>query len=388
MKQRADGRYCQQIVIGRENGKKIVKTVYGKSPEEVEDKVKAIKTDLGRGVDVAGADTSFKEWANMFLSVEKLRLSNHVYSSKKNCIEAFYPAFGNTAITMVKPYQVEQVLAQLAEYNPYTHKPSSQKTIKEYKVACGQVFKYAQKNRAITFNPCDFAAIPSKAVPKNERRALSKTEREWIEECEDYSALPAMIAMYAGLRRGEMAALTWDDVDLKNKTITVSKAYDYSNKRVKTPKTKSGIRIVHIPGILADALKKAPRRSNFVVSLDGRQVTSMQWEKLNRDLLRAIDEKHGSPVKVKVGNKYKCLISIKPFGWHDLRHTYATILFEAGVDTYTAKELLGHKDLSTTMKIYTHLSNDQKQRSVLLLESFIDKKADSQADSQAPDSDG
>lgn len=383
MKQRADGRYCQQIVIGRDtNNKKIIKTVYGSSPEEVEEKVRAVKTDLGRGIDVAGADTTFKEWAKMFLAVEKLRLSKHVYSTKRNCIEAFYPAFGNVAVTMVKPYQVEQVLAQLAEENPYTHKPSSAKTLKEYKVACGQVFKYAEKNRAITFNPCDFASIPSRAVPKNERRALSKTERGWIEECEDYSALPALIAMYAGLRRGEIAALTWADVDLKNKVITVSKAYDYSNGKTKTPKTKSGIREVHIPGVLADALSKAPKRSNYVVSLDGRQVTSMQWEKLNRDLLRAIDEKHGSPVKVKVGNKYKCLISIQPFGWHDLRHTYATILFEAGVDAYTAKELLGHKDLSTTMKIYTHLSGDQKQRSVSLLESFIGKSADSQADSQ------
>lgn len=385
MKQRADGRYCQQIVIGKDiNNKKIVKTVYGKSPEEVEDKVKAIKTDLGRGVDVAGAGTSFKEWAKMFLSVEKLRLSNHVYSAKRNCIESFYPAFGNIAITMIKPYQVEQVLAQLAAENPFTHKPSSAKTIKEYKVACGQVFKYAQKNRAITFNPCDFVSIPSMAIPKNERRALSKTEREWIEECEDYSALPAMIAMYAGLRRGEMAALTWNDVDIENKTIIVNKAYDYSNNKLKLPKTKSGIREINIPDILAEALESAPRRSDYVISVDGRQVTSMQWEKLNRDLLRAIDEKHGTPVKAKVGNKYKCLISIKPFGWHDLRHTYATILFEAGVDTYTAKELLGHKDLSTTMKIYTHLSDDQKRRSISLLESFIKKDTDSQSDSQRP----
>lgn len=379
MKQRADGRYCCQIVIGRdENNKKIIKTVYGYSPEEVENKVKAIKTDMGRGVDVAGADTSFKEWAKMFLTVEKLRLNKRVYSGKKVCIEAFYPTFGNTAITMVKPFQVEQVLAHLAENNPYTHKPSSAKTLKEYKVACGQVFKYAQKNRAITFNPCDFASIPSIAVPQNERRALTQKERKWIEECEDYSALPAMIALYAGLRRGEMAALTWDDVDLKNKTITVSKAYDYSNKRVKMPKTKSGIRIVHIPNILTEALKSAPRRSNFVVSLDGGRVTSAQWERMNRDLLRAIDEKHGTPVKVKVGVKYTCLISIRPFGWHDLRHTYATILYEAGVDAYTAKELLGHKDLSTTLKIYTHLSNEQRNRSVSLLESFIDSQVDSQ----------
>lgn len=62
------------------------------------------------------------------------------------------------------------------------------------------------------------------------------------------------------------------------------------------------------------------------------------------------------------------------FDWHSLRHTYASILYEAGVDTLTAKELLGHSDVKTTMGIYTHLSERGKKHSISKLDDFFRKE--------------
>ena len=68
--------------------------------------------------------------------------------------------------------------------------------------------------------------------------------------------------------------------------------------------------------------------------------------------------------------------TIQTFGWHDLRHTYATILYEAGVDVLTAQYLLGHASPETTMKIYTHLSEERKDKSIEKLNDFLECKSD------------
>jgi site-specific recombinase XerD len=62
---------------------------------------------------------------------------------------------------------------------------------------------------------------------------------------------------------------------------------------------------------------------------------------------------------------------IEPFTWHCLRHTYATILYDAGVDVLTAKDLLGHEDVKTTLGIYTHLSEEKKQNDISKLNSYL-----------------
>ena len=59
------------------------------------------------------------------------------------------------------------------------------------------------------------------------------------------------------------------------------------------------------------------------------------------------------------------------FDWHSLRHTYASLLYEAGVDMLTAKELLGHSDIKTTISIYTHLSENGKKHSIEKLEKYL-----------------
>ncbi len=377
-KVRSDGRIAVQVYLGKdENGKRKIKTVYGATQKEANKKADELRAQLGKGLDISNKIKTFKEWSELFLTSQKAVLSSSEYEMKKNRISFFYSFFGNSPIESVRPFQIEAALNSLAEKNPTTGKPSAKKTLTVYKQNCGQVFKFAVKNRVVEYNPAEYAELPKNA-PKEERRALSETEREWITT---YSGdnkrakRAAMIAMFCGLRRGEMTALTWNDINFKEKTITVNKSYDFKSNNIKLPKTAAGVRTVPMPDALVEFLKNEKREGiNVFVTKSGKTMTESAWKRTLESFLVDLEIAHGVGKKKKKCAPEPTVFTIQLFGWHDLRHTYATVLYEAGVDVLTAQYLLGHASASTTMEIYTHLSDAQKSRSILKLNDFLSQK--------------
>ena len=106
------------------------------------------------------------------------------------------------------------------------------------------------------YNPAGPVKVPNKNE-KTKRRALTKEEQLWIVETSHRAKLPAMIMMYAGLRRGEVIPLTWADVDLENKTIRINKSVEMRGNACHLKpytKTQAGMRTVPIPNVLNDYL--------------------------------------------------------------------------------------------------------------------------------------
>lgn len=371
---RADGRYSIQIYLGKdETGKRIVKTVYGTTQKEAAQKAEEIKAKLGKGLDINSKDKTFKDWVFLFLTSQREMISESEYATKEKRLEFFSKAFGNLPVATIRPYQIESALSELANENPFTGKPSAKKTVSSYKQVCSQVFKFAIKNRILDYNPADYADLP-KGSPSSTRRALSEAERQWIVNLDSNhrAKRAAMIAMFCGLRRGEMTALTWNDIDFEKKTISVNKSFDLKSGTLKLPKTAAGIRTVPMPDNLAEYLKKEDKTSLYViVTAKNRMMTADSWKRAIESLLVDLEISHGAAAKKNKFEPKPTVFTIAPFGWHDLRHTYATILFEAGVDVLTAQYLLGHSDPSTTMNIYTHLSETQKSRSIVKLNDFL-----------------
>lgn len=372
---RSDNRYAVQVYLGKdENGKRKIKTVYGKTQREANEKAEELKTQLGKGLDVTNNTRSFKEWSKLFLSSQKTALSTSEYDTKENRIGYFISFFGESPIEAIRPFQIEHALNMLAAENPNTGKPTAKKTLSAYKQVCSQVFKFAIKNRVIEYNPADYAELPKNA-PKSERRALEEYERERIISSNHRAKRAAMISMLCGLRRGEMTALTWNDIDFKNNTIAVNKSYDFKSKSLKLPKTAAGIRTVPMPEILSDFLKSEKRTSVYVICNTQNKMMSVDsWKRLLESFLCDLEIEYGISGKKNKFAPEPTVLTINPFGWHDLRHTYATILFEAGVDVLTAQYLLGHASPQTTMEIYTHLSDAQKSRSIVKLNDFLTHK--------------
>lgn len=219
------------------------------------------------------------------------------------------------------------------------------------------------------------------------RRALTAEEQQWIWDTPHRGQAVAVIIMLSGLRRGELAALTWNDVDLEARTITVNKVMQYDSNGVPSlrhiTKTAAGMRTVDIPQQLADYMQGMPRDNLLVIhSARGTVMTESAWAKLWRSYMRVLNEKYGTRtpadlerMKSSRPGPKKLDMTIPPITLHWLRHTFCTLLYLAGVDVVQACAQMGHADVSTTLRIYTHLDAIHKRKSVNKLDAYLDGKS-------------
>lgn len=256
----------------------------------------------------------------------------------------------------------------------------SKRTINLVIQTASQICRLARKNHAVMINIADDVSAPQNA-PKTQRVAISPEEEKLLWNVKPLSTqnkldqnraerLPlvrmfALMQLNCGLRREEAAALRWKNVDLDDLTLTVMEAYDFKGKRVKEPKTVSGIRQVPITFKYASEL--TAWREQIKNSIMGRIyvfpgakeiLTEGEFIHLWDCLLDAINGISISS-KVSAGRMRK---GIKPdvirkynFTSHQLRHTYATNAIASGVDVRTVQYLMGHATPEMTMR-YTHLS--------------------------------
>lgn len=237
---------------------------------------------------------------------------------------------------------------ELQDYVDDWQKQFSTNTIKSYVVLIMSVLK---KNGFRIDSPKIKNYTPKKRFYSNEE--IEKISQYFMKSSKTkHNHLAIPIAMYTGLRIGEILALQWLDVDLSRKLISVSKNAEHifgQGSILQTPKTESSIREVAIPNQLYDILIKfAPQKDedwdNFVTS-------NSQQPQGHRTASRCAER-----LLLKIGVEYK--------GFHAFRHSYATKMLESGVNAKVVSDLLGHSNISTTLNIYSHTSNDLKKECV------------------------
>ena len=378
---RNDGRFSSQVYLGKVDGKRRYKTVYASSPSELKAKVNEVKHSMGMGIDFTQTVTTFQEWQVKWLAALKRNVSEDQYNLYKYRIEYFNPYVGRISVLRIKLYELQEAIDDLAVKNPSTGFPSSKKTLSNYKATVNRFFEYLMDNRVVEYNPAKNISI-LKTAPKDERRALTSTEQQWVKEFDHRAQRPAMIAMLCGLRRGEITALTWSDVDFEKKTITVNKSWNFKSHELKDPKTAAGVRVVPMPDELVEYLKNVPKTSTLVCpNTKGTMILGCAWEKLWDSYMTALNKKYGDFSKCSdLKEDEELPFVIDYFTLHCLRHTYATILHDAGVDVLTAQKLLGHADVKTTLSIYTHLSAENEKLNIDKLNDFLSCKSDASQD--------
>ncbi|MCL1824215.1 MAG: site-specific integrase [Oscillospiraceae bacterium] len=286
-------------------------------------------------------------------------------------------------ISKIKAAQIQSIINFHAiTPHPQTGKPYSKRTLKGLKDTVNSIFKLAIENRVINFNPASSVKLPNTAEPMK-RRAISETERQMIIETPHRARRAAMIMLFSGLRRGELIPLTWNDVDFEEKTIIVNKSVEMISGKAVTKqgaKSKSGQRTVYIPQILVDFLKNEKRDSLLVCpSANGKLMSSTAWKCMWESYILELNLKYGDFSDcVETGGKtpeksspFKIPMMIEGFTAHNLRHTFITMMYFAGIDVLTAKEQAGHADIKTIMEIYTHLDSDFKKKSMGKLDDFL-----------------
>lgn len=382
---RKDGRVKASVYLG--NGK--YKYVYASNNRELDRKVQEIKLQLGKGIDVSAERDTFGQWAERWLKLKKPDISAKRYAAYQYTVRHF-ESISNMPICKIRTADIQDIISDAAEAG------AAKQTLSQYKSVCRQIIQLAADNRVLDYNPAVAVKIPKQAT-KTTKRALTEQEQEWIMSPTDHRGQrAAMIMMFAGLRRGELIPLLWTDIDLKNKTITVNKSVEMINSRpiVKnSTKTASGMRVIHIPNLLADYLAKQDVNNNFLVCPDahGNMYTESAWERMWESYMRELNFKFGDFSGIMVTDKksgqltefklpksrfapIKIPMVIPAITAHWLRHTYITMLYLAGVDVMTAKEQAGHADIKTTMQIYTHLDSEYKSVQICKLDEYLDNR--------------
>ena len=387
LKKRADGRYSRQVYLGLDgDGRRQYKTVYGASLKEVDDRALDVKLQMKKGIDPTAGSDLFKDWSAVWISMKSGSVSVGHYKGLEGKVNYWNDRIGGMAIGKIRPADIQAVIQKLAEKNPKTGRPTAKKTLRDFKNVAEQVFSLAIENRVIDFNPAQYAKIPAKA-PREKRRALTEEEQQWIVDTPHRAQRAAMIMMYSGLRRGELIPLQWRDIDLAQGTISVNKSVEIiGGKPVQKPggKTACSHRVIDIPNRLILFLEGEKGNASpfdlVCTSDDGTMLSESAFRRMWESYLTDLNFKYGNRMDKK-GNlaRSKCNPNgiehtIPHFTAHWLRHTFATMLYLAGVDVLTARDQLGHKDIKTTLEIYTHLDKLFKRRNMSKLNEYLDSK--------------
>lgn len=206
-----------------------------------------------------------------------------------------------------------------------------------------QILDYAVLKQYISINPAR-AVKPPRNLPRGHREALEKSEIEAIKahRTEPLYLFPFLI-YETGCRYGEALGLRWEDVDRANKLIHIQRSVYYMSSAplLKAPKTERGLRSVPLLDDL-DAVFPRKLPKGYIFSEDGGKTPLRKGRAIK--LYDAFRDASGVTATC-----------------HQIRHGYATALFEAGVEPKIAQQLLGHAQLSTTMDIYTHIRKDALQ---------------------------
>ena len=219
----------------------------------------------------------------------------------------------------------------------------------------------AVKERLIPRNPCEDCIVPKPR--KLEMKILPPEHiKAYLDAAEARGLLPMFyLELVSGLRKGELVALRWDDLDIQGRTISVSKQYVRNpdgSLELTRPKTENSVRLVSIPQTAVDLLiqehsKYPDSPYMFPSPLTGEMYHPDSVVNLHKKILKDAGLEH--------------------LRFHDLRHTFATTALQNGIDVKTVSSMLGHFDAGFTLRTYTHATRQKQDEAAQTMGNFMEQ---------------
>lgn len=318
MKKRKDGRY-RKIVDGVCFYGETERDVYRRILEHTE---KQIRGKL------------FSEVADEWWNIEAEQLSPSTVRGYRKATERVLDFFGDIYVSDVSAADITKFLHYLARAG------FSKKTVKNHKIIVSRILHYATVECYIKTNPARDAELPRNLSEKKRKAAPQIDEIKIKNTPLDDWQLP-FVALMTGMRKGEIIGLKWSDIDLSAGIINVSRSVWYGDggSHVKSTKTDAGERVIPIVDDLKVRLteiieRDRPDPNHFVFSGSFEPLS----EKAYRYRLKKFNEKYGITSTL-----------------HQLRKSFATAAVDAEVPPDVLKQIIGHRDISTTLNIYAEV---------------------------------
>lgn len=240
----------------------------------------------------------------------------------------------------------------------------SKKSVRDMVAVLKSVVKYGRKQKMFTYDDWDIK-YPTDTSDHRLPTLSFKNQQvlvRHIVQAPNTKNIGILLALYTGMRIGEVCALEWQDIDFNQKTITIRKTigrvYDCETKStqkiISTPKTKNSYREIPISNMLLKCLKviRKEAKGTFVVGTS----STAQEPRIYRDYFNRLLKKLEIPKMV----------------FHGLRHTFATRCIESQCDYKTVSAILGHSNIATTLNLYVHPNLNQKKKCIDRMSKFLD----------------
>lgn len=365
---RKDGRWSGQVTAEKDPSTGKVKrvTVYGKTRKEVQEKVRKLLNDKILGVSINPDNTTIEEWIHFYLeNYKKHSVRESTFIRYESIFKLYIKAnIGHILLRKLQTSDLQKF------YNKIIIQKFSLSVIKLIHTIIYQSLKQAVKEGTLARNVAEHTLFPKKQL--SEATALSKKDLAgFINFNRNHKYfLPVFLALTTGIRRGELLALLWEDIDFRQGRLKICRSLSLGRQGraiIAECKTEKSKRIIPLPVEISRELKlhKAKQikqklkmgsffQDNGLVfcKKDGNSFTTAAFHKNFKNMLN----------QAGLSNKIR---------FHDLRHTYATLLLEAGENPKVIQELLGHANISTTLDIYSHVSSQLKEQAVEKINSIL-----------------
>ena len=283
----------------------------------------------------ADFDMKFADFWKMYCADMETRLREHTMRTKKYIVELkILPYFGNKRVNDITAADIRQWQNELIKKG---YSPTYLKTINNQLSA---IFNYAVRYYDLKSNPCAKAGSMGKSKAEEMDFWTGEEFRRFIDSVMNkrLSYMAFMTLYWTGMRLGELLALNPKDVDLKKRTISITKSYQRLGKKdvITPPKTPKSKRVITIPEFLAADIKDY-MDSLYDLQEDDRLFPITKYY-LEHEMQRGIKESGVKRIRV-----------------HDLRHSHASMLIELGFSPLEIANRLGHEKVETTLNTYAHL---------------------------------
>ena len=357
IRKRKDGRWEGRYTAGHdpETGKQIFKNVLGKTQAEVKEKLKRALEECKK-IDITRTgkytvESWMDEW---FENVAKLKVRPSSHQTYRGYIDHHItPNIGNIPLEKLSTMDLQKLYRKLmnkgrverieAQNQP---KGLSAKTVRNINQVISSAMEFAVAQKIIPENPCKAVALP-KLEHKEMQTIPAEQLQAFLQEAKNTGVYEMYyIELATGLRRGELLGLKWQDIDWKNGIIKVRRSIArVDGQIVEAPlKTKNSYRTVTISRQAIEVLKQQKAKTNDVYIFPSPNGGPSSPDSVN-NMLKRVLARAGIP-KVR---------------FHDLRHTFATIALQNGVDIKTLSSMLGHFSPGFTLERYTHVTTSAQK---------------------------